>query len=173
MGSSRGRRASRHRTWTHVGLLRLSLLLVACQPRGPVVDLAAEERAIEQASIDFSNAETSGKADSALAFMWDNAVLQPPDGPQVEGRDAVRAFYAPVKLSHPAADSTPPRSARTIQISSSGDLATEWGPGAIVVNLPTGPVLVRFKFLIVWQRREGVWKVRFNSWSETAPRASR
>ena len=149
-----------------------AFLLAACGTRGPSVDLAAEERAIKQASIDFSDAETSGKADSALAFFWDNAVLQPPDGPQVDGRDAIRAFYAPVKLSHPPADSMPPRSARTIQISASGDFATEWGPGAIVVTLPGGPLLVRFKFLVVWERRAGVWKVRFNSWSGTAPRTS-
>ena len=54
-------------------------------------------------------------------------------------------------------------------ISTSGDLATEWGPGAIVVNLPGGPLLVRFKFLIVWERRGGVWKVRFNSWNTNTP----
>ncbi len=168
--STRGRR--RHRM-TRIGQLSLSLLFVACQSRGGAVDLAAEERAIQQASIDFSKAETSGKSDSALTFMWDNAVLQPPDSPQVEGRDAVRAFYAPVKLSPPPADSAPSRSARTIQISTSGDLATEWGPGAVVVNLPNGPLLVRFKFLIVWERRGGVWKVRFNSWSSTAPPTAR
>ena len=155
------------------GLLSLGLLLPACQSRAPVVDLAAEKRAIEQASINFSSAETSGKPDSALTFMWDNAVLQPPDGPQVEGRDAVRAFYSPVRLSAPPADSAPPRSARTILISASGDLATEWGPGAIVVDLPTGPLLVRFKFLIVWERRAGVWKVRFNSWSGNVPPTAR
>ena len=166
-------RLSRQRAAARFGLLALSLLLAACQAREAVVDLAAEERAIKQASIDFSNAETSGKPDSALAFMWDDAVLQPPDAPQVAGRDAVRAFYAPVTLSPPPADSAPPRTARTIKISSSGDLATEWGPGAIVVNLPSGPLLVRFKFLIVWERRAGVWKVRFNSWSGNTPTASR
>jgi ketosteroid isomerase-like protein len=151
------------------GLLLVSLLGVACQARAPQVDLAAQERAIRQASIDFSNAETSGKPDSALTFIWDNAVLQPPDGPQVEGREAIRAFYAPAKLSQPPADSMPPRTARAIQMSASGDLAVEWGLGAIVVQLPSGPLLVHFKFAIVWERRGGVWKVRFNSWSSVAP----
>ena len=172
MESSRNRRGYCRFPVTRSGGLGFMVLLAACGTRGPIVDLTAEEQAIKQASIEFSDAETSGKADSALAFIWDNAVLQPPDGPQVDGREAIRAFYAPVKLSPPPADSTPPRSARTIQISSSGDLATEWGPGAIVVTLPNGPLLVRFKFLIVWERRGGVWKVRFNSWSSTAPRAS-
>jgi hypothetical protein len=38
-----------------------SLFVAACQSQGTKVDLASEERAIRQASIDFSNAETSGK----------------------------------------------------------------------------------------------------------------
>ena len=173
MASNRAHRTRRQ--WVGALLTPIvgSLLVVACQSQGARVDLASAERAIQQASIDFSNAETSGKPDSALTFMWDNAVLQPPDGPQVEGRDAIRAFYAPVKLSHPPADSQPPRSARTIQISASGDMATEWGPGAIVVQLPTGPLFVRFKFLIVWEQRGGVWKVRFNSWNSLAPPATK
>jgi hypothetical protein len=47
----------------------------------------------------------------------------------------------------------------------SGDLAADWGPGAITVVSPTGPVLVRFKFMSLWERRGGVWKLPFNSWS--------
>jgi ketosteroid isomerase-like protein len=163
----RGRR--RQRVGALITPLVASLFVAACQSQDTKVDLASEERAIRQASIDFSSAETSGRPDSALSFMWENAVLQPPDGPQIEGRDAIRAFYSPVQLSAPPADSAPARTARTLQISASGDLATEWGPGAIVVQLPTGPLLVRFKFLIVWERRGEVWKVRFNSWNSLAP----
>jgi ketosteroid isomerase-like protein len=142
-----------------------SMLASSCKSADQTADLTATRTAIEEASARFSAAETSGKSDSALAFTWDDAALQPPDTVQIEGRDAIRAFYSRVTLSPPPADSTPPRSARTIQISGSGDLAAEWGPGAIVVQLPSGPMLVRFKFMILWERRNGVWKVRFNSWS--------
>jgi ketosteroid isomerase-like protein len=141
------------------------LVASACQPREAKVDLAAAEAAVKEASANFSAAETSARPDSALTFIWDNAVLQPPDTAQIEGRDAIRAFYNRAQLAPPPADSAPPRSARTIQISSSGDLAAEWGPGAIEVVTPTGPVLIRFKFMILWERRGGVWKLRFNSWS--------
>ena len=142
-----------------------ALLILSCRLAERKVDVAAVRTAIEEASATFSRAETSGKADSALTFIWDDATLQPPDTAQIEGRDAIRRFYSRAMLSPPPADSTPSRSARTIQISTSGDLAAEWGPGAIVVQLPSGPLLVRFKFMILWERRNGVWKVRFNSWS--------
>jgi ketosteroid isomerase-like protein len=150
---------------TLVTLTIVALLTSACQSPDAKVDLAAAEAAVKEASANFSAAETSAKQDSALTFIWDDAVLQPPDTAQIEGRDAIRAFYSRAKLAPPPADSAPPRSARTIQISSSGDLAAEWGPGAIVVAAPTGPLLVRFKFMSLWERRGGVWKLRFNSWS--------
>lgn len=150
---------------TFVKLTVVFLLTSACQSRDVKVDLAAAEASVKEASANFSRAETSGKRDSALTFMWDDAVLQPPDTVQIEGREAIRAFYNRARLAPPAADSMPPLSARTIQVSSSGDLAAEWGPGAITVVTPTGPVLVRFKFMILWERRGGVWKLRFNSWS--------
>ena len=89
MTTSRAGLASARHVVAMIGLLSAGQLLAACQSRGAGVDLAAEEQAIKQASIDFSNAETSGKPESALAFIWDNAVLQPPDAPQVEGRDAI------------------------------------------------------------------------------------
>jgi ketosteroid isomerase-like protein len=143
----------------------VALLTSACQSRDAKVDLAGAEAAVKEASANFSRAETSAKQDSALTFIWDDAVLQPPDTTQIEGRDAIRAFYSRATLAAPPTDSAPPRSARTIQISSSGDLAAEWGPGAITVVTPTGPVLVRFKFMTLWERRGGVWKLRFNSWS--------
>jgi ketosteroid isomerase-like protein len=150
---------------TLVSISIIALVASACQSRDAKADLVAAEAAVKEASANFSAAETSGKQDSALTFMWEDAVLQPPDTVQIEGRDAVRAFYSRAKHAPPPADSAPPRSARTIQISASGDLAAEWGPGAIEVVTPTGPVVIRFKFMILWERRGGIWKLRFNSWS--------
>ena len=51
--------------------LAVSLVCVACQSRGQVVDIAVEEQGIREASLAFSKAERSGKADSALTFMWE------------------------------------------------------------------------------------------------------
>jgi hypothetical protein len=34
------------------------------------------------------------------------------------------------------------------------------------VDQPDGPTLVRFKFVTVWERRDGVWKVRLSSWND-------
>jgi len=147
-------------------LTSLALVLAACQPHAPAFDRAAEERAVKRASLEFSQAERSGRPDSAVAFMWEDAVLQPPGHAQIQGRDAIRAFYAPAILKTPPPDSAPPRPDFPVHLSESGDLAVEWGPSTIVVQPAGGPpIIVRFKFVTVWERRGGVWKVRLNSWN--------
>jgi ketosteroid isomerase-like protein len=98
--------------------------------------------------------------------MWEDAVMQPPDRAQIQGHDAIREFFAPTTLQTPPADSAPPRPDFPVHVSASGDLAVEWGPSTIMVKASGGsPTIVRFKFVTVWERRGGVWKVRLNSWN--------
>lgn len=155
-----------HRGWWSIGIPCCALVLTACQSRAPLADLAAEQQTIKRVSLEFSRAERSGKPDSALAFMWEDAVLQPPGHAQIQGHDAIRAFLAPTILQATPADSAPPRPDFPVHVSASGDLAVEWGPGTIMVKGADGPpTIVRFKFVTVWERRDGVWKVRLNSWN--------
>lgn len=164
MDSQQTRRVNRR--WWSIGIPSCALVLTACQPRAPLVDLAAEEQAIKRASLAFSSAERSGRPDSALAFIWEDAVLQPPGQAQIQGHDAIRAFFAPTTLQTPPADSAPPRPDFPVHVSAGGDLAVEWGPSTIMVKAADGPAtIVRFKFVTVWERRGGVWKVRLNSWN--------
>ena len=92
--------------------------------------------------------------------------MQPPGHRQIEGHDAIRAFFAPTKLQIPPGDSAPPRPVFPIHVSPGGDLAMEWGPSTIMVQGPNGPTVVHFKFVTVWERRGGIWKVLLNSWND-------
>lgn len=161
MTFERTRSMSRRWALWSFGLLTLGLVLAACAPRAPVIDLAAEERAIKEASLNWSKAERSGGHDSVATFFWEDAVLQPPGQSQIQGHDAIRAFFAPARLR----DSGRPRPVFPVHISASGDLAVEWGRSSITVERPEGPTLVHFKFVNVWERRGEVWKVRLNSWN--------
>lgn len=143
-------------------LLILGLVLAACSPQVAPIDLEAEERAIRQASLSWSKTERSGTHDWVPEVFWEDAVLQPPGQPQLQGHAEILAFYARVKLR----DSGLTRPRFPLHISASGDLAVEWGRGSVSVEEPDGPALVRFKFVTVWERRGGIWKVRLNSWND-------
>jgi ketosteroid isomerase-like protein len=52
--------------------------------------------------------------------MWDDAVMQPPGAPQVEGHAAIRPLYGAVELI--SLDAGP------LDVRASGDLAAVWGP---------------------------------------------
>jgi ketosteroid isomerase-like protein len=105
------------------GWLTLGLLAAACGPQGGPVDLEAEERAIRQASLNWSKTERSGAHDWVPDVFWEDAVLQPPGQPQLQGHEEIGAFYAPARLE----DSGRPRPRFPLHISASGDLAVEWG----------------------------------------------
>jgi ketosteroid isomerase-like protein len=58
--------------------------------------------------------------EAAIAMMWDDAVMQPPGAPQVEGHAAIRALYGAVEFI--SLDAGP------LDVRASGDLAAVWGP---------------------------------------------
>jgi ketosteroid isomerase-like protein len=163
--------ACRHDAWTTRGMALLTiaglLLGTACGRGGPAVDVAAEEAALRQRYQDFAAAEATNNADSALTFLWEDAVMQPPNAPQIQGHEAIRALYGSVTFV-----SLTPGPATAV-VSASGDLAALWGPVTVVLQGPDGPITDHAKVVTVWQRRGGVWKVLANSWSsDTAPPGS-
>ena len=141
--------------------LTISVLSLACSPPPPVPDNAAMGKAIRQATLDWAAAETSNNTDSAMAFLWEDATMQPPNAPEVHGHAAIRAGYESVRFVSVSVGPT--------DVRASGDLAAIWGPLTVVIQGPAGPITLDQKFVAVWQRRDGKWKVVQNSWSDNAP----
>ena len=144
-------------------LVTVLMLASACGARAPTVDLAAEEAVIRQLGQALAAAEASNQVDSAMTFIWEDATMQPPNAPAIEGHAAIRASYATVTFV-----SLTPGNTKVV-VSSSGDMAAVWGPMNIVLQGPTGPITLDEKFVAVWQKRGGKWKVLENSWSSNGP----
>ena len=141
--------------------LIISVLSLACSLPASVPDNAATEKAIRQATLDWAAAEASNNTDSAMAFLWEDATMQPPNAPEVHGHAAIRAGYESVRFVSVTVGPT--------EVHASGDLAAIWGPLTVVIQGPAGPITLDQKFVAVWQRRDGKWKVIQNSWSDNAP----
>ena len=155
-----------HRLWAGLLVLIITLVVTACLAKAPAVDVTMEENALRQLSLDFAAAEASNNVDSTLSFIWEDAIMQPPNAPQIQGHDAIRALYRTVTFKSLEVG------ALTIRVSASGDLAAVWGPLTVVLQGPAGLITDHAKFVAVWQRRDGAWKVLENSWSSNAPMAA-
>ncbi len=106
-----------------------ALLVLAVSGCAPQVDIAAEQAAIEQAQrdwLDATNKPGEEGADGYASFATEDAILLPPNGARVDGRDAVRALI----LSYTQAEEfSITWEATRVEVSAAGDLAVA-NPGA-------------------------------------------
>ena len=142
-------------------LLVLSALAGACLPSRSGADIAVADSVIRQRTLDWVAAEASNNADSALSFLWEDATMQPPNAPEIQGHAAILAGYQSVKFI--SLDLGP------TNVRASGDLAAIWGPLTVVIQGPAGPITLNHKFVAGGQQRDGKWKVIENRWSDNAP----
>jgi ketosteroid isomerase-like protein len=110
-------------------------------------------------------AEASRDIDTAMNYLAAEVILQPPDMPMVVGREAVRKFYT-------AWFSVPYISievhSQKVNVASSGDLAYLVGESSFIFDGPQGELQVPGKYLGVWKKVEGEWKLSAISWSGNA-----
>lgn len=156
-----------HRMRSRIVTLALALTAVACAPSAPTVDIVAEEAIVRQRALAWGAAEATNNVDSTLNYMWDDVVMQPPNSPQIQGHAAVRGLYESVRfVSLEVAEPL------MIRMASSGDLAVVWAGMTYELELvePGMMVVDTAKFVAVWEKRDGVWKVLENTWnSNLAP----
>lgn len=156
-----------YRIRSAVVTLALALFPAACARNSPPVDIAAEEAIVRQRALAWGAAEATNNVDSALSYMWEDAVMQPPNSPQIQGHAAARQLYESVRFV-----SLNVVGPLTVRVASSGDLAAVWGDMAYELELvgPGTTVVDSAKFVAVWEKRDGVWKALENTWnSNLAP----
>jgi ketosteroid isomerase-like protein len=90
----------------------------------------------------------------------------PPDAPPVRGADAIEAFWrGAMKMGVKSA------TLETVEVESSGgDLATEIGQFTLGMDAPGGGRAEMIgKYIVLWKRDGGVWKLRADIWNGNAP----
>ncbi len=146
-------------------------LLIAsagCRPAAPPPpDLAAMEAEVRAASTSLVNAEEAGDFDTAVGFYAPDAIVQPANAPQIQGADAIRALYDQVFEEMQVQEMEGTTTA--ITVATSGDMAWEYGVNRLVFDSPNGPVTDMGKYLGVWIKRDGAWKVVALAFSSDAP----
>ena len=141
-------------------LLTLALGLACARPPqepvaepAPPFDAAAEARVIMALEREWSKRLAADDVDWILDLHAEDAWQLPPGAEPITGAGALRAAWEAMALTEGLEISWEPTLAR---VSESGDMA--WDMGAATITNPDGTA-VPAKYLVVWAREGGRWKV--------------
>jgi ketosteroid isomerase-like protein len=118
--------------------------------------------AIEKAGADFAATFTKGDAAGVAAMYAADAQLFPPESDIVTGGAAIQKVWQGVIDS-----GVKGMKLTTLDVVESGDLAAESGKAEL--HGADGPVLESGKYLVVWKRVDGRWKILRDIWNSNAP----
>lgn len=133
------------------------LVISGCAAQtSPAVDLALEEQAITDVDRRLLAAAQAGDAAAFAALFAPDGQLLFPNRPRVTGREAIQAasaedFAVPgFRVEWQQSD---------VRIAQSGDLAVSTGSYQLTLTPPSGRIEDRGKYMTVWRKVDGEWRV--------------
>ena len=126
----------------------------------------ADVRAAIEAANKKYFVDAAPKGDAALIapVYTDDAIAYPANSEAIKGRAALQAMWKSVLDSGIAGFAL-----NTEEVESRGDLA--WETGNYVMKLKDGKVADRGKYVVIWKRVNGEWKIHRDIWTTSMPPA--
>ena len=145
-----------------IRLFGLAAALVVSGIQPAAADPAAEVAAIHAVDDVWVKAFNTRDPDTMAAQYDEHAVLLPPGAPAVQGRAAIRAFFASMM---PGA--TKDGLEFTLAAKPAGGVRGDigWASGSYVLKDKTGHVLETGKYLSVSKKQEGKWLYLRDTWN--------
>jgi uncharacterized protein (TIGR02246 family) len=110
----------------------------------------------------FEEATRKGDVDGMAAVYTEDGVAMPPDGPVIQGRDAVREMWGSVLKDMGLRDVK----LETLDLEINGDTACEVGKATLNVEPPGGePATAVAKFVVYWKKDGDTWKWHRDIWN--------
>jgi ketosteroid isomerase-like protein len=141
-------------------ILRLLIALVLVQllagcAGGPARATQQAQSGLQARQSAFLQALSSKDAQQVAGYFAEDAVLQIPNLPPFNGRQAIAGFYGNVFRFLSSSTSTPQR----LEVAGNAELA--YGSGAVtnVFEGPQGRQEFSGKYLLVWRKQQGDWQV--------------
>ena len=121
---------------------------------------------IAAANARFMDAFGAGHAPGVAACYTASGQLLPPGSDVVTGREAITTFWSVVMGAGIAAARL-----ETVELEARGDLAVE--VGRYTLSGADGGAIDQGKYVVVWKRTDGEWRIHRDIWSTSvAPKAS-
>lgn len=134
---------------------------LACAGAPPSADPAREEAAIRALVTDW-NGYLVAQNDSAITALYaTDGILLPPGQPRVTGQASIRSFWAQLW----AMKASLTLKTVNVRVAPSGDIAVEEGNW----DFAAGDQKDHGKYLVVWSRATGSWRVAQDIWNSDQP----
>ncbi len=138
---------------------------VAHSQTPPAANLALEGQRIREAAAALTRAESARDLERVLSYYADDVVAQADGAAATLGKPALRRHYQALFTSLlELAGST-----SDVEVATSGDLAWEQGVSRLTRRGPNGPVLEVGKYLAVWRKLAGEWRIAAIALTGDAP----
>jgi uncharacterized protein (TIGR02246 family) len=115
----------------------------------------------ETAAVEWETARNAGDADAMAELHTENAQILPPGAPVIEGRAAIRTYFRNIFEQHAAPVTYDER-----DIIVFGSFA--YRQGNYSMALADGSTEYG-KFVQLWRRNDGAWKIHRQMWSSNGP----
>jgi len=121
----------------------------------PADDVRAGQEALRARSQAVAAAEAARDVEAAVAFYAEDAVVHLEGAPQIEGQEAIGEMYRQWFSGLKEFSGTTSH----LALSHSGDLAYEYGINHMVTAGPEGDLPGVGKYLVVWKKVDGEWRI--------------
>lgn len=151
--------------WRHLLILVCGALTLLGGWRCPAADSLATRKAIEEQDRAYDVAFNRGDAKALAALYADDAHIYPPNHPVVKGRAAVETYWKGM-----FAASGDKNASKPLEVQDFGDVAVETGTWA--GTGADGTSRAHGKFIAVWKKVAGQWKLYRETWNADDPLAA-
>jgi ketosteroid isomerase-like protein len=138
----------------------------ACAASAPPADAKADEAAIRSLEEQWSAAANKKDLEGTLSFYSASGATMWPDAPASHGVSEIRAAWTEMfKIPGISLKFLPDK----IVIAQSGDMATDEGRAVVGMTTPAGPSVDTSKYLVIWKKENGTWKVAYDAYNSNKP----
>jgi len=127
---------------------------------------ASDHTALERLNEQWAACATNGDVEGVVALYTTDGTLVWPDAEAVHGTDAIRIAWTGMLAAPGVWIRFVPT---TVTFSESEDLAVDFG--VVELRMPPTAPMQTAKYLVVWKRVDGDWKVLYDAWNPNAPTA--
>jgi uncharacterized protein (TIGR02246 family) len=142
--------------------LALAPLAVQAQPRN------ADEKAIYDLVGKWNQMIAAKDLEGVVNLYAPDGLIMPAGSPAAQGHPALKQVWTGM-LGLPGLKAT--LTPIQVDVASGKDMAVERGRYELTTSGPNGPVTERGKYLVVWKKVGGDWKVAADMFSSDAPAA--